>query len=212
MRFTNASHTAGYIPLVVLKGYINEKNYYLYVSKTENGWQIDGLCETIGSSEYIPMDSEVFTHERDEIAYTTVSSMTDAVYHKTTLLPISDFCHLDNSTADWGMTICELPLSELPEPNTYEPYYTLTDIYGSTIDITETVQSAVVLLGDADGDGSVTILDATAIQRWLAEFTVIPFNEKAACITDDIVNILDATAIQRYLAGFSDPYHIGEYV
>ena len=110
------------------------------------------------------------------------------------------------------MTVHELPLSELPEPYTCEPYYTLTDIYGSTIDITEIVQSAVVLLGDADGDGSVTILDATAIQRWLASYTVIPFNEKAACITDDIVNILDATAIQRYLAGFSNIYHIGEYV
>ena len=67
-----------------------------------------------------------------------------------------------------------------------------------------------VLLGDADGDGEVTILDATAIQRKLAAFTVESFNEEAASITDMKLNILDATVIQRYLAGFSSAYSIGK--
>ncbi len=67
-----------------------------------------------------------------------------------------------------------------------------------------------VLLGDADGDGEVTILDATAIQRKLAAFTVESFNEEAASITNMKLNILDATVIQRYLAGFSSAYSIGK--
>lgn len=66
--------------------------------------------------------------------------------------------------------------------------------------------------GDADGDGTVTILDATAIQRKLADLSVSSFNEKAADVDGDGLNILDATRIQRKLAAFADPYHIGETV
>lgn len=68
------------------------------------------------------------------------------------------------------------------------------------------------LIGDADGDGKVTILDATAIQRRLAALNVASFSEKGADVDGDGVNIMDATRIQRYLAGFSDRYHIGEPV
>ena len=58
------------------------------------------------------------------------------------------------------------------------------------------------LLGDADQDGNVTILDATAIQRWLAQLKVLSFHE-AAADTDSSgdVDITDATHIQRYVAG-----------
>ena len=68
------------------------------------------------------------------------------------------------------------------------------------------------IIGDADGNEEVNILDATCIQRWLAGFTVNNFNYEAACITGNEVNILDATAIQRYLAAFTDPHHIGETI
>lgn len=213
LNFTNASHTAGYIPLVVLKGYIEDKNYYLYVRKTKDGWQIDGLSETIGGS-YIPMDSEEFTHERNEIAYTTVSWMTDAVYGKTTLLPISDFCHLDNSAEAWGMTVRELSLSELPEPYTYEPYYALTDIYGNATDITDIVKTAeeTVILGDTDGSGTVDINDATMLQMYLAKFDVSEsFVTKAADTNGDgVISIKDVTFIQRWLAHFVIDDRIGK--
>ena len=215
LTFTNDSHTAGYIPLVVLKGFIKEKNYYLYVSKTKDGWQIDGLSETIGGS-YIPMDSEEFTHERNEIAYTTVSWMTDAVNGTTTLLPISDFCHLDNSAEDWGMTVRELSLSELPEPYTYEPYYALTDIYGNTTDITDIVKIAegAAILGDTDGNGTVDINDATILQMYLAEFDVSESFVLEAADTngDKAITIEDVTFIQRWLAHFITNDRIGKPV
>lgn len=66
--------------------------------------------------------------------------------------------------------------------------------------------------GDADGDGTVTILDATVIQRRLAELSVSSFNEKGADVDGDGLDITDATKIQRKLAEFADPYHIGEIV
>lgn len=57
------------------------------------------------------------------------------------------------------------------------------------------------MLGDVDNDGNITILDVTAIQRFLAEMSVLPFNE-AAADTDSSgdVEITDATRIQRFLA------------
>ena len=69
----------------------------------------------------------------------------------------------------------------------------------------------VTLLGDVDGDGEVTIFDATAIQRHLANLPTTAFNEAAANVDGDgEVSIFDATAIQRFLAGLPCPAGIGE--
>ena len=73
-------------------------------------------------------------------------------------------------------------------------------------------EPASYIKGDADGDGKLTILDATAIQRTLAALPVKSFHEKAADVNGNGLDILDATGIQRYLVGFSDPYHIGERI
>ena len=60
---------------------------------------------------------------------------------------------------------------------------------------------ADVKLGDVDNDGTVTILDAAAIQRFLAGLSVQSYNE-AAADTDSSgdVEITDATRIQRFVA------------
>lgn len=68
------------------------------------------------------------------------------------------------------------------------------------------------LRGDADGDGTVTIMDATMIQRRLAEIPTPSFDERAADVDGDGLNITDATSIQRYLAEFDNIYHINETV
>lgn len=69
------------------------------------------------------------------------------------------------------------------------------------------------LLGDADDDGSVTILDATAIQRKLANLSVSAYNEQAADADQDgSIMILDATAIQRYLASLPTNDSIGKRI
>ena len=58
------------------------------------------------------------------------------------------------------------------------------------------------ILGDADGDGEVTILDATVIQRHLADIPIpFEFNEAVADVDgENGVTIIDATTIQRWLA------------
>lgn len=68
------------------------------------------------------------------------------------------------------------------------------------------------LLGDTDGSGEVTIMDATKTQRIIAGY-IGEVDERASQrgrITDDEINIMDATQIQRYLATFEISYPVGE--
>jgi hypothetical protein len=66
--------------------------------------------------------------------------------------------------------------------------------------------------GDADGDGSVIIMDATKIQRVLAKYDedTDGMIELRATLSDEGFGIMDATRIQRWLAQYDDPYRIGE--
>ena len=66
-----------------------------------------------------------------------------------------------------------------------------------------------ILYGDTDGDGNVTILDATAIQRHLAAIDILDEAalERGMVTGGSELTILDATAIQRKLASL--PTHEG---
>ncbi len=96
----------------------------------------------------------------------------------------------------------------------------LTQIYDPTAPITEDTELFArwekqdqpdVCLGDVDGDGEVTILDATAIQRHLASVPTFAYNENTADTDgDDDVTILDATYIQRWLANLPTNDKIGK--
>ena len=90
----------------------------------------------------------------------------------------------------------------------YSGLYDLEDI-SRKIDMYYGVQ----LLADADGDGEVSILDATAIQRKDVLLSVAYFDDVAADVDGDgDVTILDATFIQRFLAGLPCPAGIGEVI
>lgn len=74
--------------------------------------------------------------------------------------------------------------------------------------------AAGVRLGDVDGDETVTIIDATAIQRNLAG---LPTNNGFSKLAADVngngeIEITDATSIQRWLAELDAPYMIDEFV
>lgn len=61
------------------------------------------------------------------------------------------------------------------------------------------------LYGDVDGNGKVTIEDATLLQQYPAEFSMPKcFILKAADVNGDgKASVADVTCIQRYLAGFA---------
>ncbi len=69
-------------------------------------------------------------------------------------------------------------------------------------------------LGDVDMNGSVEIIDATMIQRDLADIISLskPAMRLADVDGDSAVSILDCTYIQRYLAGLDAPEGIGELI
>ena len=94
----------------------------------------------------------------------------------------------------------------------YDDYYYLYVALGQVDDLS--VVTDQHLLGDTDGDGSVSVMDATVIQRYLAEFTVE--NPDVVVLCGDLdgngLDIMDATRIQRYLAEFETPYAIGETI
>jgi len=97
-----------------------------------------------------------------------------------------------------------------------ENTYRITKVSGAvTISVATTKsETSGYILGDADGDGEVTILDATYIQRALVDIQLpASFNEAAADVDGDgEMTILDATYIQRYLVDIPVSYAIGETV
>lgn len=204
IHYTDEAKTTGYIPIVVLKGLKKETNYYLYVSLNEGEWQIDGLAKKVGDQVYVKTDGEEFYDENGSVSYTTVSNMTDAKKGITSLMPISDFSAIDRMKKNWGMKVRELNLNELPESYRFAERYSLTDIYGNVTDITQLVKQseAAPVWGDADGDGRLTVSDATAVQKYLAELPLENgFDLKAADTNSNgIISIDDATLIQKRLA------------
>lgn len=62
-----------------------------------------------------------------------------------------------------------------------------------------------ILPGDVDGDGSITVLDAALVQKYLVGLNETAINEKVADINEDkIISVSDATYIQLVAAEIYD--------
>ncbi len=74
-------------------------------------------------------------------------------------------------------------------------------------------RSKEIILGDADGNGVVTIRDVTRIQRHLIQLPPLieEDNMRAAIVSGkNELSIVDATLIQRFLAGMIDRFPVEE--
>ena len=83
---------------------------------------------------------------------------------------------------------------------------------GAECSVTVELPEEPRLLGDADGDGEVSILDATAVQRYLADMDGEIVAELADVDCDGEIDVTDATFIQRWLADLPCPDGIGKSV
>ena len=73
--------------------------------------------------------------------------------------------------------------------------------------------SSGYILGDANGDGVVDVLDSTIIQRVIARVKTLNYNEKAADIDGNgMVDVTGVTLLQRALARIDVPYNVNGYV
>lgn len=79
---------------------------------------------------------------------------------------------------------------------------------------TPPTEPSTIILGDVDGDGEATVIDATYIQRYNVNMQ-IPITEETLKKCGDVdgdgeVSVIDATFIQRFEAKIPTPYPIGE--
>lgn len=160
-----------------------------FVGKTNNSFMItakDYYSKVYGSAE-MNYQSGWLLDTSDWIADHT--SLAPAEFNKTTHKMVvsktqkynNDFEGMFNYAVDW-MTSRSAWLSEQYFEN-YTPSY---------------------IMGDVNGDGIITVDDATAIQKFSAD--IIEFSKTqvlAGDVNDDgVINVDDASLIQKYLAGF----------
>ena len=105
------------------------------------------------------------------------------------------------------------PFKRPDAQNTYEFAGWTPEIAKATADATYKATYKALArklpIGDVNGDGKVTIDDATMIQKLVAELVELTPDQFIAADTncDGIVNIDDATMIQKYIAELID--HLG---
>lgn len=88
---------------------------------------------------------------------------------------------------------------------------TANPFYGTQLFLLTNNKDRQDILGDVDGDGAVTVVDATTIQRVVADIEVSSYNPVTADTDGDgDVSIVDASLIQRWLVDLKVSVGIGE--
>ena len=145
---------------------------------------LNNNSEAVNPQITVKVDNTILKADTDY----TVTIETDATQEKgtVTITGINNYC----GTVTKSFSITVIAQSEPTSPPT-EP--------------------SIIKLGDVDGDGEVTIFDATAIQRWLADLPASQINETAADADEDgEISIFDATAVQRWLADLPSNANLGK--
>ena len=91
----------------------------------------------------------------------------------------------------------------VPTSDIYEIEITNAENYSGIKGDIEYRYDPTILMGDVNGDGSVTVQDATVLQKYLAGLVTLSDEQLAVADTngDGSVTVADATVIQKYLAG-----------
>ena len=119
-----------------------------------------------------------------------------------------EYSNMTNYLFESGLTVFIGTVYFNPEDrpeNHNDDFYSLEEIASQNPSIIDTIiekqlTKRVGYIGDADCDGEVTVLDATTIQRHLAQIDVLKV-ELANDIDDNgYVDVMDATAVQRHIA------------
>ena len=132
----------------------------------------------------------------------SVSSIDDTAFIGSDNVVINCYAgsYAEQYALEHGMSYVIIEISQPTEPPTEAP--------------TDAPNEVRFILGDADGDGKISILDATKIQRLLADLITDPDGMIAlrGDCSENGLDILDATKIQRRLADLSVAEPIGEEV
>lgn len=161
--------------------------------------------------------------DKTEIVVTATKSADGYTWGKTTFDGLSGWCVLE-----FAELIYKKPAETLPSETTIPPVTEPSEPEPSTPDeatvdeatpdevVTEPSEPTTpnvpeveeILLGDANGDGKISITDATIIQKYLAKIGEISDNNKklADVNCDGKITVTDASIIQKKLAGIIKSY------
>ena len=176
---------------------INTEEYYTVVSCLGAVEFYDGIKYTQTRDIEGITRVEDFSYNTDGM--TVYVEYADGTEETLTYSPVDYYDYGDNvyegfAMTENGITYFETALSSKNETSTTYRLYTLLN------DVDVTVEN--LKIGDVDGDGKITVLDATAVQRHVAQLVLLSENELLAADVDkdSDVNVLDATFIQRFVA------------
>lgn len=151
--------------------------------------------ESIGNLAFAKCTSLESVYLPTSVTYISTSAFNDT----TPTLYVYNDSYSHQFAEEHGFNYVVLnPETPPSEPETQEPTHPIIDV--------------TFILGDADGDGFISILDATKVQRVLAglDDDTDGMITLRAAVDGDVLNIMHATKIQRYLAEFEVAEPIGE--
>ncbi|MCD8025913.1 MAG: starch-binding protein, partial [Clostridiales bacterium] len=134
----------------------------------------------------------------------------------TTLTPtvvVQDATEVTKS--DSTSTTASTNVTEATEATTAETQATTASTEATQSTTSTSGVTGKVLVGDANGDGKITISDATEIQKHAAGISYLTGNNAAAADVDQsgIIDVKDATYVQYYLVDlFDNAAYCGQYI
>ncbi len=151
-------------------------------------------------------------------AYDVPASMDNVIFNNGTTqtddLTFTQYSYYDNGAKKWTTVGKPVP-PETQAPVTQATQAPVTQATQAPVtQATTVIIDGKVMLGDVDGDGSVSVIDATSIQQIIAKILVADAKMTVAADIDKdgVISVMDATAVQRYIAKYNDGYGIGEYI
>ncbi|MBE6825057.1 MAG: starch-binding protein [Ruminococcaceae bacterium] len=169
--------------------------------------------------------TEAGTYEGKTVySYEVPASMDNVIFNngsgtQTDNLTFTKHAYYDNGAQKWVPVDVPTPLPTQPVTQPTQPVTQPTQpVTQPTQPVTQPTQNGPVtgdvILGDADANGKISVLDATAIQRYIADIDTFTENQLLASNVngDKLVDVLDATTIQRHLAEIDNRYPIGEVI
>ena len=174
-----------------------EVDYYLFGWINGANYACEGDAANMGDYKFVDGTLKA-TFESD--SYVAVKADKNAAWYMTDGYPGDEA----TSAKLFDTSITGENSNKLRVPGGVEVTFTLTKNEDGSFTLSYTTEEPEEILGDVNGDGKVTIDDATLIQRYLAEMTVLTDKQLrlADVNKDGKVNIRDVSQIQRFVAEY----------
>ncbi|MDR0914375.1 MAG: alkaline phosphatase [Oscillospiraceae bacterium] len=209
--FKSTNHTGVKVPLYAMGARAWELCENKIIDNTDTSKYIRKfLNETYGEKE--PYDAN--DHTNDKIFFEKPESWENAYVHIKGDINKDAFPGVKMAKVESEDNIYELNLYDYEKSGEVNAENVNLNSSASSGKVQAPKGNSIILRGDADSDGSVTIADVTKIQKSLAAMESLSDNQKLAADVNSEggVEIGDATEIQKFLAKMGNRYKIEEQI